>query len=292
MAQNKILIGLAAASLLASSSALAKPKRTVVLLDFVSAPSDPAPVESISSDYSEGSIDVDALTRMMARQFTGASADTAYIPPTQSFSQVNSSKAASMGNPFVIHAVSSNPYVPAVARPSSADCAVPVYQPSVGFSKVAEKRRRELYPLVHKIACEAGLPVGLFDAVIMQESRYHAGARSHAGAIGLAQLMPGTAKDLGVNPHSPIDNLRGGARYLKQQVDRFGRYDLALAAYNAGPGRVERRWKVPRIAETQDYVRKILRSWSGAPISLGKAEKPMSFRQAQMIFMAYEGSSN
>jgi len=292
MAQFKILLGLAAASLLASGSALAKPKRTVVLLDFVSAPSDPAPVESLSSDYSEGSIDVDALTRMMTRQFTGASRDTAYAAPPQSFSQVNPTNAASMGNPFVLHAVSSNRYVPAVSGPSAADCALPIYQPSVGFSKVAEQRRRELYPLVHKIACEAGLPVGLFDAVIMQESRYHAGARSHAGAIGLAQLMPGTAKDLGVNPHSPIDNLRGGARYLKQQVNRFGRYDLALAAYNAGPGRVEHRWKVPRIAETQNYVRKILGNWSGTPIPQSKVEKPLSFRQAQMIFMAHDGSSN
>ena len=92
----------------------------------------------------------------------------------------------------------------------------------------------------------------------MQESRYQSAAVSPKGAFGLAQLMPGMARQLGVDSYSLRDNLRGGARYLKQQVDRFGRYDLALAAYNAGLGRVERRRQVPRIAETQAYVRTIM----------------------------------
>ena len=292
MAQFKILIGLAAVSLLASESVSAKPKRAVVLLDFVSAPVDPEPVEPSGEDYSGVSGDVDAVTRLIARQFTGAGGDMELPGSRQPSLQRSAVNPAALGNPFVLHALSPNSLVPPVGRTNANDCSLPMYQPSFGFSRIAEQRRRQLYPLVHRVACEAGLPVGLFDALIMQESRYHAGAVSHAGAIGLAQLMPGTAKDLGVNPHSPIDNLRGGARYLKQQVDRFGRYDLALAAYNAGPGRVERRWKVPRIAETQDYVRKILGSWSGAPIPLGKFEKPMSFRQAQIIFMDYGGGSH
>src|SRR3546814_8671387 len=74
--------------------------------------------------------------------------------------------------------------------------------------------------------------------MIIRESRYRTDALSPKNAFGLTQLMPGTAASLGVNRYSLEDNLRGGARYLRQQLDRFGHYHLALAAYNAGPGRV------------------------------------------------------
>ncbi|MEC8179732.1 MAG: lytic transglycosylase domain-containing protein, partial [Pseudomonadota bacterium] len=79
------------------------------------------------------------------------------------------------------------------------------------------------------------------------------------GARGLAQLRPGTARDLGVNPDDPFANLEGGARYLREQLDRFdGDLEKALAAYNAGPGRVIRANGVPRIRETQAYVAAIM----------------------------------
>ena len=78
------------------------------------------------------------------------------------------------------------------------------------------------------------------------------------GAIGLAQLMPFTARNLGVNPHDPKQNLEGGARYLSQQYRRFGDWRLALAAYNAGPGAVEQYHGVPPYAETRNYVKAIL----------------------------------
>ena len=94
----------------------------------------------------------------------------------------------------------------------------------------------------------------LLEAVVWQESRWNPSARSRVGAIGLAQLMPGTARDLGVDPSDPIQNLSGGARYLRQQLDEFGSVRLALAAYNAGPGRVRRLGRVPRIPETLNYV--------------------------------------
>lgn len=101
------------------------------------------------------------------------------------------------------------------------------------------------------------VPVDLFLRLVQQESAWNARARSHAGALGLAQLMPGTARLLGVNPNDPYQNLDGGARYLRQQYEEFGSWRLALAAYNAGPGAVQRYGGVPPYAETQNYVRVI-----------------------------------
>ena len=99
----------------------------------------------------------------------------------------------------------------------------------------------------------------LIEALVWQESRWRADAVSPVGARGLAQLMPATAKELGVNPDDPFANLEGGARYLRQQLDRFdGDLEKALAAYNAGPGRVERAGGIPRIRETQNYVAAIM----------------------------------
>ena len=99
----------------------------------------------------------------------------------------------------------------------------------------------------------------LLEAVVWQESRWRADAVSHAGARGLAQLMPGTARDLGVDPDDPLQNLEGGARYLREQLDRFGGdLEKALAAYNAGPGRVIRANGVPNIRETREYVAAIM----------------------------------
>ena len=113
--------------------------------------------------------------------------------------------------------------------------------------------------IVKDVADAHGISPALLEALVWQESRWRAGARSSAGAIGLAQLMPGTARDLGVDPHDPSSNLLGGARYLRQQLDRFGGdIERALAAYNAGPGRVMRAGGIPRIAETQAYVRSIV----------------------------------
>jgi soluble lytic murein transglycosylase-like protein len=99
----------------------------------------------------------------------------------------------------------------------------------------------------------------LLEALVWQESRWHEGARSPVGARGLAQLMPGTARAMGVNPDDPHANLEGGARYLREQLDRFGGdLEKALAAYNAGPGRVVRAGGVPAIRETRNYVDAIM----------------------------------
>jgi soluble lytic murein transglycosylase-like protein len=119
--------------------------------------------------------------------------------------------------------------------------------PAVYAAKVGELARRfDLSP-------------ALIEALVWQESRWRADAVSPVGARGLAQLMPGTARDLGVNPLDPFANLEGGARYLREQLDRFdGNIEKALAAYNAGPGRVIAAGGVPRIRETQGYVAAIM----------------------------------
>jgi soluble lytic murein transglycosylase-like protein len=99
----------------------------------------------------------------------------------------------------------------------------------------------------------------LLEAVIWQESRWNELAISPVGARGLAQLMPGTAREMGVNALDPMANIEGGARYLRLQLDRFGgNIEKALAAYNAGPGRVERAGGIPKIRETQAYVAAIM----------------------------------
>lgn len=103
------------------------------------------------------------------------------------------------------------------------------------------------------------LSPSLIEALVWQESRWRQGAVSSAGARGLAQLMPGTARYLGVNPDDPFQNLEGGARYLREQLDRFeGNLEKALAAYNAGPGRVIDAGGIPNIRETRLYVAAIM----------------------------------
>ncbi len=108
------------------------------------------------------------------------------------------------------------------------------------------------------IAREEGVDPDLFVRLIQQESSFNPDAVSSAGAIGLGQLMPGTAADLGVDPTDPEQNLRGSARYLRQQLDTFGDTRLALAAYNAGPGNVRKYGGIPPFKETQNYVSEIL----------------------------------
>lgn len=103
-----------------------------------------------------------------------------------------------------------------------------------------------------------GIPEDMFVRLVQQESGWQPRARSNKGAVGLAQLMPATARKLRVNPHDPYENLEGGARYLRQQYDSFRTWRLALAAYNAGPAAVQKYNGIPPYAETRNYVRVIL----------------------------------
>lgn len=143
----------------------------------------------------------------------------------------------------------------------SADCSVQVYRPHVGLKPYEEVRRARYYQLMAEAACVADVPVDLFDALIIQESRYNPAAISPKGAFGLTQLMPPTARSVGVRDRmNVLQNLRGGARYLRQQLDSFGNWALALSAYNAGPGNVMKYRGIPPFRETRGYVRAILKS--------------------------------
>ena len=130
-----------------------------------------------------------------------------------------------------------------------------VAQPSVHAAVVPAAYSAQ----VAELAARFDLRPALIEALVWQESRWRPNAISPAGARGLAQLMPGTARDLGVNPDDPFANLEGGARYLREQLDRFdGDIEKALAAYNAGPGRVIAANGIPRIRETQTYVSSVM----------------------------------
>ncbi len=116
-------------------------------------------------------------------------------------------------------------------------------------------QRSKYLPHAKAMAKKHGVPEDLFLRLIQQESGWNAGAKSQKGARGLAQLMPGTAARLGVDPNDPVQNLEGGARYLRQMYNTFGSWRLALAAYNAGPGAVTKYRGIPPYRETTNYVR-------------------------------------
>ncbi len=132
---------------------------------------------------------------------------------------------------------------------------------SIRTTRVESAGTQSLYDeVIEAASAEHGVRPELVRAVIQVESAFNPRARSHVGAMGLMQLMPGTAADLGVdNPWDPVQNIHGGVAYLGSLIRTFGGDEvLALAAYNAGPGAVNRYGqKVPPYRETQDYVRKI-----------------------------------
>jgi hypothetical protein len=141
----------------------------------------------------------------------------------------------------------------------------------------------ELEPMIARHSGAQNLDPKLVKALIQVESGYNLRALSNKGAMGLMQLMPATASLLDVrNPYDADDNLRGGTRYLRQMLDRFaGRVELALSAYNAGPGAVERHGGIPPYAETRAYVRRILTLYRGeeADVSAAASADAVGFRR-------------
>jgi len=141
----------------------------------------------------------------------------------------------------------------------------------------------DYHSIVKNTAGKYNLDPSLIHAVIKTESNYNKYAVSRKGAMGLMQLMPSTAQDLGVeNPFHPIQNIDGGARYLRQLLEKFNwNLTLALAAYNAGPETVKKYGNVPPIKETRDYVRKVL-SLYGVPIDyLGQSPSGSKTQRAK-----------
>ena len=132
----------------------------------------------------------------------------------------------------------------------------------------------------------------LFQALIKQESRFNVAVASPVGAYGLTQLMPGTASDMGVDRTVPIENLRGGAKYITIQLRRFGNIPHALAAYNAGPGRVIEYGGVPPFAETQGYVRNVTRFYNEYLAVVGGADALGTLSPSDMALAEYSNTSD
>lgn len=154
--------------------------------------------------------------------------------------------------------------IPAVSRnQNGAIFAAPVTQASAGLSGARALTRSVASRYSnHQIVKAAGIDprefIIFFEVMIETESAFKTNAYSSAGAIGLAQLMPGTARELGVDPYDNTQNLDGGARYLLAQIQEFGTLSLAVAAYNAGPGAVRQYNGVPRYRETERHVAMVM----------------------------------
>ncbi len=130
--------------------------------------------------------------------------------------------------------------------------------PMPSWGPLLPERGHRWASAIDQAARAAGVDPRLLAALVWSESGFHPDAVSHAGAIGLTQLMPGTAAMLGLDPWHPLQNVAGGATYLRAQLATFAQVDLALAAYNAGPGAVAAHGGVPPFAETQLYVLTVL----------------------------------
>lgn len=281
---HSVMIAVASACAIASSAGASSGRRVQIIV------MNEEQVPAVSADAAQTAVDVGEDFRLnnLRRFFDLTAADASHGAPAE----INEDPFEQQDRPFlggspVVSAGRSAILVPLWMQPRpgfvrtlsvhSAGCAPSSYRPSGLLSLNAEGRRKSYYALMADIACEQGVPVSLFDALIMAESGYDATALSPKSAYGLTQLMPATAAALGVDRFDVTSNLRGGARYLRSQINRFGQYHLALAAYNAGPGRVKN-GRIPNISETQAYVSRIIRNWG----QIGLVQQPDEGRPARL----------
>lgn len=210
---------------------------------------------------------------------TAAAGGLAFVVPAQAREETAAEAAASRefqpngvrvakasnGFQLVEHGIWQGPQnitMPASPSPGVGRTNLPYRYAGAASTGPSAFRRASYLPHVFAAETQYALPAGLLDALVWTESRYKPLAISKAGAAGLGQLMPATARDLGVsNRFDPMSNIFGAARYLRQMLDKFGAVHLALAAYNAGPGAVERAGGIPRNGETPVYVRNVLHRW-------------------------------
>ena len=179
---------------------------------------------------------------------------------------------------FALASLAPTPAAAEVRTRTRADGTIEVYNDGPSFA-LSPGRALQLRPVPQPVweewirthASTQGLDPRLVQALMQAESAYNPRAVSRKGAIGLMQLMPATARDLAVpDPYDPEQNIRGGVTYLRQMLDLFdGRVELALAAYNAGPGAVQRHHGIPPYAETQQYVQRVLTLYRGSGMLVG-----------------------
>lgn len=130
------------------------------------------------------------------------------------------------------------------------------------FAEKKTESDRSLDEYLRNVSRQEGVDESLVRAVIHAESNFNPSARSEKGAVGLMQLMPETARELGINnPENPRENIRGGVKYLGQLIDEHDSLREALAAYNAGPEAVEKHGGIPPFEETQNYVKKVMETF-------------------------------
>lgn len=173
-----------------------------------------------------------------------------------SLSSISSSLIGNLAASESLHYTGQN----GVFKPSSLSTVLATTRQSESLARGNGMRNEQYDGIIKQAANLFDIPEKLIASVIRQESNFNNSVVSHAGAEGLMQLMPGTAKFLGVtDSFDPVQNIMGGTKYLRQMLNQFdGDLELALAAYNAGPGNVKKYGGIPPFTETEQYVQKVL----------------------------------